>query len=162
MILAAMDLVAGWADWYGDSSMVSTAVTSVHLGGMLLGGGLALASDRSTLRALRRPEPLAGHLAELDSVHRPVVIGLALTFMTGFLMLAADLDGLVRSPVFWTKMAVLIALIGNGWRIRQTARCLAAGATDSPRWRGRLRSAVVVSLALWFLALGLGAALPAF
>lgn len=162
MAFAETSLVAGWADWYGDSAVLATAVTSVHLAGMLLGGGLALASDRGTLRALRRPEPLAGHLAELDAVHRPVLIGLTITFATGFLMLAADLDSLLGSPIFWTKMVVLVALIGNGWRIRQTSRCLAAGATDSPRWRGRLKSAVVASLALWFLALGLGAALPAF
>lgn len=153
-------IISTWADWYGNSMALSTAVISLHLGGMLLGGGLAVASDRAALRALKRPEPLAALLAELAAIHRPVVIGLVVTCATGLLMLAADLDSLLPSPVFWIKMGVLVALIGNGWRVRQTARCLEAGPTDAVRWRARLRSAVVVSLALWFLALGLGAALP--
>lgn len=162
MMPAGFGLISTWAHWYGDSAALSTAVTAVHLAGMLLGGGLALASDRTTLRALARHEPLTGHLAELDQVHRPIAVGLALTFLTGFLMLAADLDAMVRSPVFWTKMGVLVALLANGWRIRQTARCLAAGVVDSVLWRTRLKATVIASLTLWFLALGLGAALPAF
>ena len=155
-----LSIIRTWAAWYGDSTVLSTAITSLHLGGMLLGGGLAIASDRSTLRALRRPEPLAPHLAELDAVHRFVVLGLSVTCLTGGLMLAADLDGLLRSPIFWIKMGTLATLIANGWRLRQTARCLEAGPANPARWRERLRSAVVASLVLWFLALGLGAALP--
>lgn len=156
----AMDLIQHWAEWYGNSTVLSTAITSLHLGGMLLGGGLAIASDRSTLRALRRSEPLGPQLAELDSVHGWVAFGLVITCASGFLMLLADLDHLLRSPVFWVKMAALLVLIGNGWRVRQTARCLETGPTDPSRWRNRLRSAVIASLALWFVALGLGAALP--
>lgn len=155
-------ILGAWAQWYGDSAVLATSVTGLHLGGMLVGGGLALASDRTTLRVLARHEALGNHLAELDQVHRPIALGLGLTFLSGFLMLGADLDALARSPIFWIKMGVLVALLANGWRIRQTARCLSAGVTDAVLWRRRLRSAAIASVALWFLALGLGAALPAF
>ncbi len=155
-----ISFVRTWAEWYGNSTLLSTAVTSLHLGGMLLGGGFAIASDRATLRALKRPEPLATHLAELESIHRPIIVGLAITCLTGIAMLTADLT-LLASAVFWIKMAALVALLGNGWRLRQTARCLEAGPTDPVRWRHRLRSAVLASLVLWFVALALGAALPA-
>lgn len=157
-----MELIQHWADWYADSAVLATAITSLHLGGMLLGGGLAIASDRATLRALKRSEPLGHHLGELDAVHGWVAIGLVVTSLSGIMMLLADLDHLLRSPLFWVKMAALLVLVGNGWRVRQTARCLETGPTDPARWRGRLRSAVATSLVLWFLALGLGAALPAF
>jgi hypothetical protein len=160
-MVSELSWIRTWADWYGDSSALSTGLASLHLGGMLLGGGLAIASDRATLRALRRPEPLEPHLAEIAAVHWLVILGLTITCLTGFLMLAADLDGLIGSAIFWVKMSVLMALVVNGWRIRQTARCLETGPANPARWRDRLRSAVVASVVLWFLALGLGAALPA-
>jgi hypothetical protein len=158
---ADLTIIRTWATWYGDSTVLSTAITSLHLGGMLLAGGLAIAGDRAALRALRRPEPLGPLLAELDSLHRPVLWGLAITLSSGALMVAADLEALLASPVFWIKMAVLAALLLNGWRLRRTIHCLETEPTDPARWRGRLRSLALASVSLWFLALGLGAALPA-
>lgn len=157
-----IEIIKTWSGWYSDSKVLAAGVTALHLGGMLLGGGFAIATDRTILRALKRPLPLEPQLAELASIHRPVMIGLGVTFGSGLLMLVADLEHFLTAPVFWVKMGVLVLLIGNGWRLRQTARCLETGPTDPIRWRGRLRSAVIASLALWFLALGLGAALPSF
>ena len=44
-------LVAPWADFYNGSSVAQSAVNFGHFGGMMAAGGLALATDRSTLRA---------------------------------------------------------------------------------------------------------------
>jgi len=159
-MLATLPFVAAWAQWYGDSTVLSSSVTAFHLGGMLLGGGLAVASDRAMLRALRRPEPLGAHLADLESAHRLVALGLVVTIATGLLMLAADIEALLGSPVFWIKMLVLGLLLTNGRTLRRTARRLDTGPADSVLWRARLRRAAFTSAALWFAALALGAALP--
>lgn len=155
-------LLAPWADLYGGSTVLATGITSLHLAGMLLGGGLALAADRATLRALRQPSGLRAHQAELESVHRLVLAGLGLTLVTGLLMLAADFDALVARPVFWGKMAVLALLAANGWRLARAARAAAGEPRDAapPVWRRRLGRAARASVVLWFAALLLGAALP--
>jgi hypothetical protein len=160
MDLTVSSLVAPWADLYAGSTAVSTGVTSLHLAGMLLGGGFAVAADRATLRALRHPRALAHHLDELESVHRLVLSGLGVTIATGLLMLAADLESMVRSPVFWVKMAALAVLLANGWRLRGAARRLRRDIAGSPTARSRLGGAARLSAGLWFAALLLGAMLP--
>ena len=44
---------APWQSLYGDSKSVAAVVNAVHLTGLLFGGGLAVAADRTTLRALK-------------------------------------------------------------------------------------------------------------
>ena len=80
LLSLATQAVAPWAHAYGDSKLLSTSVTFVHLGGLLAAGGFAIAADRATLRL--RATDLTGvirHLGELEAVHRPVLIGLLLT-----------------------------------------------------------------------------------
>ena len=73
-------------------------MTGVHLVGLLFGGGLAIAADRSTLRALKRaPADRTAALAELHAVHRPVLIALAVTFASGIALAAADVDTFLKS-----------------------------------------------------------------
>ncbi len=164
-----------WNSLYSDSKVVSTAVTSLHILALLFGGGLALAADRSTLRALRRPEgERHGALRELNDVHRPVLIALSLLFASGLAMAAADVQTYATSPYFWVKMGLVGLLLANGYYLTRVERRLAtvavaagddgaapSGAAAGPAlglWRG-LRRASVTSLTLWALTALAGAVL---
>lgn len=162
VVSIAAELVARWASLYNGSSLVSTSVTFVHLGGLLLGGGCAVAADRMTLRqSPANPTRFRAHLRELHSLHRPVVVGLGFTLVSGLLMLGADIEAYLPSTLFWFKMGLIAVLLGNGIAHRRTERTLRSGQGDSDRaWR-RLQHSARASLALWFGSLLLGTALLA-
>jgi hypothetical protein len=68
--------VKPWSSLYSDSTAVSSAVTFVHLGGLLFAGGLAVASDRATFRALRgTEEDRTRLLVDLAGAHAWVLTG---------------------------------------------------------------------------------------
>src|SRR5436309_11339574 len=76
-------LLAGWARLYGHTP-VSATVTYLHLVGILVGGGVAVAADRASLRL--SPETLPAWRTELDRLaagDRWVGGGLALIFARG-------------------------------------------------------------------------------
>lgn len=160
LVSTLTDLAAPWASLYNDSKPLSTFVTFAHLGGLLLAGGFAIASDRATLRfRASGPESERALLGELHGIHRPVLIGLGITLVSGILMLAADVETLLPAPVFWVKMASLALLLGNGWRLQRAETELRNGSPAPERaWR-RLRGAARWSLGLWFVTLFLGTAL---
>ena len=127
--------VSIWAHLYNNNHAVNTAVTFAHFGGVLVGGGLALAADRAAFR------PQSG--AVDPQVHRWVLGALVIIFVSGVLMMFADLDTYLTSPVFWSKMGLIVLLIGNGYlRIRVEKRSLA--------W---LRRTSAASAALWLVIL---------
>jgi hypothetical protein len=138
----------GWARLYADSKPVSIGVTYVHLAGLLLGGGAAVAADRETLKAARESEPVrADHLAFLGTVHGIAVAGLLMLAASGLAMLLADLETFWGAKAFWIKMSLIVLLLANGLMMRQAehlARTLPAKA-----WR-RLTWTSVASLVLWF------------
>lgn len=47
-------LTSGWEQPYSNSKGLEVLITFLHFGGLLLGGGLALSTDRATLRAIRQ------------------------------------------------------------------------------------------------------------
>jgi hypothetical protein len=148
-------LVARWARFYGDQKAVSTGFTYLHLAGVLVGGGFAIVADRTALRLSRDPVPSAEwsrDLASLTTVHRWVIAGLALTFVTGLGMMLADLKTYLPSIVFWTKMGLIVLLILNGY-----VRLRAEAALEI----GRLRRTSIASLVLWFAVLLAGTILTA-
>jgi hypothetical protein len=119
-----------WNTVYADSTALSTGVTATHILALLIGGGLALAADRSTLRMLARPEAeRRRHLEELRAVHRPVLIALAVLFLSGLAMAAADVETFATSWYFWIKMALVTLLLANGYYLLRTERRLHALAT---------------------------------
>ncbi len=144
---------APWQSLYADSKSVASVVTGVHLVGMLFGGGLAVAADRSTLRALRRePAERARALAELRAVHRPVLVALGLLFLSGAALAAADVETFAGSPVFIVKLALVALLLANGAVLERTEHALQSTVVgprhESRLWR-RLRWTSRLSLVLW-------------
>lgn len=153
-------LLEPWAHLYADSKVLATIVTFGHVASLLMAGGLAVATDRATLRALRLAAAERGrHLEDLGGVHRLVVGGLALSVITGVLLFASDVETFIGSPIFWLKMAMILVLLGNGYTMTRSENALRADAAEaSPAW-GRLRRAALLSVALWYAITLAGVAL---
>src|SRR5260370_30092239 len=107
-------LLARWTHLYGHTP-VSATILYFHLLGILVGGGVAVAADRASLRLSPATPDWPGELARLARVHRSVVAGLALIFASGLLMMLAELGSVATSVVFWTKMGLVALLLGNGY-----------------------------------------------
>jgi len=149
-----------WAHLYADSKLLATAVTFGHIASLLMAGGLAVTTDRATLRALRLAAAERGrHLEDLSGVHRLVVGGLSLSLITGLLLFASDVETFAGSWIFWLKLAMIAVLLGNGYTMTRAERSLRDDAADeSPAW-GRLRRAALVSVGLWYAITLAGVAL---
>ena len=143
-------LAEPWAHFYSHSKAASTIVTFLHIAPIVVGGGIAIALDRATLRLDVNDAPARErHLRELGSVHRIVLWSLALLLLSGLAMLAADLDTFLPSWVFWLKMALIVALLANGARMTRLERALAGSAgAAGDQWR-RLRGIAITSVILW-------------
>jgi uncharacterized membrane protein len=153
MVQTLAHAFAPWQSLYSDSKTVASVVTSVHLTGLLFGGGLAVAADRATLRAARRePSDRRRTLAELHSVHRPVLLALAVLFLSGVALAAADVETFAASPIFVLKLGLVALLLANGAVLERTERALrltAGGPRREARLWRRLRMTAYLSLALW-------------
>ena len=160
---ALVQLFKPWSDFYSHSKMAETIVQYLHIGGLLLGGGRAVAADRGTLRAVR----LAAierhtHLRELAGVHRWVLTGLAAVVVSGFALLTADLETFFGSWIYWTKMALVVALLVNGLMMTRAEAALGRDpSADSSHWNA-LHRVAVTSLTLWFIIAAFGVALTNF
>lgn len=144
-----------WSSLYGDHAALSIAITFLHLAGLVVGGGVAIATDRQILRAWRQGgarRPAA--LVDVSAAHAYVVGGLLVTGSTGALMLFADLDTFKGSQAFWMKMASVALLLGNGGVLRWAEGL--ARRTDGARGWPAIGAASVVSMALWMATLFLG------
>ncbi len=146
---AVSQLLARWAHLYGHTP-VSASLTYLHLVGILVGGGVAVAADRASLRLSPATPDWSQELARLASVHRWVVAGLAIIFASGLLMMFAELDSFATSVVFWTKMGLIALLLGNGYIRMRAETALRQGLAAG--W-GRFRRTSVASLVLWLVIL---------
>lgn len=154
-------IFAPWQSAYSDSTIIPTLVTALHLIGMLIGGGLAIAADRSTLRITRdQSGDRARHLGELNAIHTPVLMALTLLFVTGVAMVTADFQTFMTSPVLWVKLALVTLLVINGVRLERTETALRRlnGTPDQSSLKlwSRLRTSAFVSLGLWTATLVAG------
>lgn len=143
-----------WAALYGESTALQAGTVFLHLGGLLIGGGGAVAEDLGTLRAARGDPVRRGErLKLLGMAHRTVLFGLTLTAITGVLMLAADFEALVGLAVFWVKMGLVLVLLSNGaLMMRAETGARSPGPAGDRAWR-LLTRAAGASAFLWFLIL---------
>jgi hypothetical protein len=150
MIELLARLARPWADVYAQSSALQTTLTFLHLAGIFLGGGFAIATDRETfVAAVARASGQMRHLAHLHTIHRPVMFGIGLALGSGFLLFAADIETFARSGVFWLKMLLLALLLANGWLLSHTETTMRLTTPDSPALWARLRLISSISVGLW-------------
>jgi uncharacterized membrane protein len=142
--------VKPWNEPYSHSKAVSASVTFVHLGSLLLGGGFAVASDRAALRVRTADvDERRRVLRDFAGIHRPVVTALGVMIVSGLAMMLADVETFLVSPVYWTKMALFVVLLANGYLVMRTEQSLTTNPSPSnPLW-GRFTMGAVASLTLW-------------
>lgn len=139
-----------WSTLYSGSTVLSVMLTFAHLGAMMVGGGLAIAADRTVLRAGTGVDAAGRRMIAdaVSDVHRPVVLALIVSGVSGALQLAADLESLAVNKVMWVKLGLLALLIVNGLLMLRDERALHRNA-DNEKALGALRVRAVTSLVLW-------------
>lgn len=151
-------LLESWTSLYANHGALRTGVEFAHIAGLVAGGGCAIVADLATLSATGdSPADGTTRLPLFDWTHRLVAFGLVALFVSGVLLVAADLETFLYSRIFWLKMGLLVLLLINGallWRGERQVKRGEAGA-----WT-RLHYAAMASLLLWFLTTLAGAALP--
>jgi uncharacterized membrane protein len=153
-----VSLVQPWADYYSDSHLAQTLVTFAHIGGLVVSGGTAIAVDRATLR-MASDVDRRRHLMEVSQAHRVVIASLVVVVVSGLLLFTSDLETHWGSPIFWTKMALVVLLLANGARMRRIEHVASQDtAVPSAHW-GAFRDTAIASLGLWLAITLAGVAL---
>lgn len=149
-----------WNKFYADSKLTETLVQFAHTTALVVAGGIAIATDRNTLRAASWADANRDHhLDELALLHGTVVAGLGVSVISGLAMFTADVETFWGSWIFWVKMALVAILLANGARMLGVENKLNADrAATSPHW-GTLRTNAVVSITLWLTTTLAGLAL---
>jgi hypothetical protein len=146
-----------WASLYANHSAIRTMIGFMHIGGLVGGGGCAIAADRITLmNANQKPSVRMMQLESLRNSHRVVILGLILVMLSGVLLFAADVDTFIYSKLFWVKMALIAMLLVNGSLLVRVEHRAERG--EERAWK-RLVVASTASILLWFLTTLAGAAL---
>ena len=139
--------------------MLSVSVRYLHLAGLVVGAGTALATDRRILgAALSGPSEGAALLPALRAAHRVVVPALAVVLLTGALMTASDTGTFFASPLYWSKMGLVALLLLNGLGLLAAERAVARERANGWRWLVLVSGA---SLVLWLAILFAGVWLTA-
>jgi hypothetical protein len=151
-------LLDWWMSLYANHAALRTGIEFVHIGGLLGGGGCAIAADRAILSARHDESTMRSlRLRSAREAHRLVLVGLAAVVVSGLLLFASDVDTFLYSRLFWAKMGLLVLLLANGGLMLSAERDVERA---GPRAWGRLVFSAMASLVLWFLTTLAGAALP--
>jgi hypothetical protein len=152
------DLLQTWGSFYANHAAIRTLVAFVHVGALIMGGGLAVAADRTMLtRVLDDDWARRSLLSTLAGTHRLVVGSLVLITASGLLLFASDFETFLYSRFFWIKMGLVLLLLMNGLVLWRAERRALSG--DDAAW-GTLRFTAMASITLWFLTTLGGVALP--
>jgi hypothetical protein len=147
-----------WTSFYSNHAVIRTLIGFFHIGGLVIGGGCAIATDRLTLITARRsPAERNTQLQSLRGTHRIVLISLAVVAASGLLLFAADSQTFLHSTLFWIKMGLIGALLANGVLLTRAERQAEVDAIGG--WRA-LTITSTASVILWMLTTLAGAALP--
>jgi hypothetical protein len=105
-------------------------------------------------------------LVEMHAVHRPVLVALTVLCASGVLLMAADFDTYIASPVMWIKLALVFLLLVNGvllvrdeTRARRTLAMTPKAEPSVEVWWHRVRAGAIRSVVLWTATLVAGAVL---
>jgi hypothetical protein len=150
-MIAVSSVVSWWASAYSDHRAVSVTIRFLHIAGLVVAGGTAIATDRTVLLAAADATRRPAALITLSRSHYTVVPALALIVATGVLMTAADTATFFASPVYWTKQAFVVLLFANGYGLVVAERLSKQGKP----WK-RLAIGSAASLFFWFVLLLLG------
>jgi uncharacterized membrane protein len=151
-----------WAKIFSHSKPVSAGTLFLHLAPLLVGGGVAFSADLATLRAARLDTAeRTRQVAALARTHRLVLLGLALSFISGVMLFLSDVDSFLGSIFFWIKLAFVALLLINGFVLTRIERALATVPDDAKQW-GRLRTVAMISAFLWIATTLAGVVLKEF
>ncbi len=153
-----IDLLQNWSSFYANHAAIRTLVAFVHVGALIAGGGLAVATDRAVLSSVVDDDWSRRSLLDtLQATHRFVIVSLALITISGLLLFASDYETFLYSKFFWIKMSLVGLLMINGLVLWGAERRALAG--DRRAW-DTLRLTAIASITLWFLTTLGGVALP--
>jgi len=153
-----VSLFEPWASYYSDSHLAQTVVTFAHIGGLVVGGGAAIAADRGTLR-MASDVDRRRHLLEIGQMHRLVITSLVVVVISGVLLFGSDIESHWESPIFWTKMLLVVLLLANGARMQGIEKKAARDSVVSTAHWSAFRGTAITSLVLWLAITLAGVAL---
>jgi hypothetical protein len=151
-------VIEGLASWLESTPLSLTIRSSVlltgllsgfHLVGMTLIGGSALVSGLRLLGAAFSDFP---GTAVIATARRLTGIGIAVSIVTGLLLVAPRASTAIVSEYFQWKMLLLAAAIGFHFSIARAATAPPAASTPVARLSG------AVTIALWFAVIAAGCA----
>ena len=90
----------------------------------------------------------ARQLTELAGIHRIVLFGLVMSNLSGWLLFFSDVEALLGSLFLWIKLALVGALLVNGFLMTRTEAALVKSVDSVPLW-SRMRTLALVSAVLW-------------
>ena len=159
---ALAKLADPWSKLFSHSKPVSAGVLFFHLVPLIIAAGVAFSADRATMRAAKAgPLQRVEHLRELAGIHRLVLTGLSLSFVSGLLLLFSDVENFLGSVFLWIKLGCVALLLVNGFMMTRTEKELSGSGTNEVLW-GRMRTLAVLSGILWLATTLAGVVLKEF
>src|SRR5689334_20614912 len=154
--LATVDAIAEpWQQLYAHSTIVATLVLFGHVAGLLIAGALTFSAEASALRLDPADDgERRRYLRDAAPARIAIAIALGVAMINGVLLFLADLEAFAVSRIFWTKMLLVVLLLGNtvlasrlDARLRREDGASTSG--DGGLWRRRRANAWTTGV-LWF------------